>query len=265
MPRWARILLTGFSFLLFFAGSPVLALVIFPVMRLGARDREDHRRRCTRLLHRGCRVFVRWMEIAGLIRAPLPVLPAELRGKPYVVIANHPTLIDVVIMLAAFEDLTCVTAGSWARSFVLGPLIRNTNYLFGPKSGLPESEHMIETMTSHVAAGHALLIFPEGTRSQRDRLNRFRRGAVEVAIAARVPLLPVFIRTDRPLLMKGVPFWSVPRRRAHITAEVMEIIDTTAPDIDARELNAELKERFDRLFAEAAAQREEWPIAALAS
>lgn len=262
MPRWLRIVLTGFCFFLFFAGSPLVGIVL-PVLRIVAKDRADHRRRCTRLVGRLHRIFWWWMCSSGLVSAlpdKAPALPGVAPGRAYVMITNHPSLIDVIYLLGTFRDLTCIVKGSWYRSFWLGPLLRQTAYLPGPGSGQEESEDLLATMVEHLRSGHPLLVFPEGTRSARDRLHRFRRGAVEAAVRARVPLVCAFLDIDRPFLMKGVPFWRVPRDRVRYALEILDVIDTSAiGEQDARSLNAELyaryRVRFQRMLAERAEDR----------
>lgn len=258
MPRWLRILLTGWSFFLFFAGSPLIGIVLLPLMRVLAKDREDHRRRCTRLIGRAFRLFRGWCRLARLIDAPheMPPLPELAPGQPYVMITNHPSLIDIFFLLGSFEGLTCVVKGSLYRSLALGPLLKQTSYLPGPRSGQEESDDTLRAMVAHLEKGHPLLVFPEGTRSPADRLHRFRRGAVEAAIRARVPIVALFVSIDRPYLMKGVPFWKVPSDMARYSIERLDVIDTSALAIaDARRLNSDLQARYSARWARLLAER----------
>lgn len=260
MPRWLRILLTAWSFFLFFGGSPVLGIVVLPILRLFAKDREDHRRRCTRLIGRGFRFFTAWCTFARHLEAPreIPVLPELVSGRPYVLIANHPSLIDIFFLLGSYDGLTCVAKGSWFKSLVLGPLLRQTHYLAGPRSGQEETEDMLGSMIAHLEHGHPLLVFPEGSRSHADRLRRFRRGAVEAAVRARVPIVALFLSVDRPYLMKGVPFWKVPSGTPRFGLELVEVIDTSGIAIeDAKKVNAELAARYQTRFARMLAERVE--------
>ena len=259
MPRWVRVSLTVWSFFLFFGGSPFLGIFVFPVMRLFARSREDHRLRVTRLVRRVLRFFVWWIGFNGLVASPRDVsLPEGIDPeKPYVLIANHPSLIDMILLLAYFRDLTCVTKGSWSHSLVLGPFLRQTLYLPGRGAGDEESEDVLGGMIAHVKAGHALLVFPEGTRSPRDRLHRFRRGAVEVAARARVPLLAAFIDVDRPYLTKGVSPWRVPRSAARFAVEWLDVVRADREEIDPKAVNLRLSQAYQARFARSVAERVE--------
>jgi 1-acyl-sn-glycerol-3-phosphate acyltransferase len=122
---------------------------------------------------------------------------------------------------------------------------------------------MLGAMVEHLEGGHPLLVFPEGTRSTQDRMHRFRRGAVEAAVRAKVPLVALFVSIDRPFLMKGVPFWKVPSDMARYSIERLEVIDTSALDAsDAKQLNADLQARFHARFARMIAERAETRVLA---
>jgi 1-acyl-sn-glycerol-3-phosphate acyltransferase len=251
MPRFVRSAISIVGFALFFAGSPFLGLVVFPLLWLFSKNDADHKRRITRLVNKAQWLFTEWMRFFGVLTAPrsLPLPPGVDPEKPYVLVANHPTLIDTVLLMGWRDEATCVAKGAWYRSFVLGPLLRQTNYLPSPrKDEGPESRGMLERMTEHLRAGHALLVFPEGTRSEPDHLHRFRRGAVEAAIAVGVPIVPVFVGVDRPFLMKGWKPWNAPKGKPRFIVEVMPAVDTTAPGADAKAINADLQARFQARF-----------------
>jgi 1-acyl-sn-glycerol-3-phosphate acyltransferase len=249
MPRWLRIALTGWCFFLFFFGSPLLPLLVFPWIRLTSKSEAEHRQRCTRLLHHANWFFARLMVFYGLIDAPSRVtLPGEVDPhRPYVLICNHPSLIDVVLSLGWFEQLTCVTKGSWKKSLALGMLLRSTNYLPGPTG---EGEDVHGAIVDHLRQGHPLLVFPEGTRSLSDRMHRFRRGAVEAAFEAGVPIVPMYLDVTEPFLMKGIPFWRTPPRTPGYRPEFFEVVDPRTDAREPKQVNQDLQERYRARFAQ---------------
>ncbi|MBX7191426.1 MAG: 1-acyl-sn-glycerol-3-phosphate acyltransferase [Sandaracinaceae bacterium] len=254
MPRWLRIVLTGWCFFLFFFGSPVIPLLVFPWMRLTSRDEETYRGRCTHWLHRGTRFFTRLITFYRLVDAPREVsLPRGVDpSKPYVLVSNHPSLIDVVLSLGWFEGLTCVVKGSLMRSAAFGHLLRSTNYLPGPTG---EGEDVCGAIVAHLRKGHPIMVFPEGTRSLADRLHRFRRGAVEAAFEAGVPIVPMYLDVTVPFLMKGAPFWRAPHESPVYRAEFFEVIDPRTETRDARQVNADLQERYRARYAQTVSRR----------
>ena len=257
LPRWMRVASMGVLFFFFFLGCPVIALGIMPVLRLFYRD---HRRRFTRLLNRGLRFIIWTGRFLGTVDFVDPVLPASVDAtKPYVMICNHPTYVDMLLLLGSFPEMTCVTSGRWSRHWALGPLLRATDYLPGPGSGLPESEHMLESMIAHLRQGHPLLVFPEGKRSLEGKLRRFRRGAVEAATAAHVPIVPLFLAIDRPYLTKQVPLWKPPSPAPTYSFEFFDVVRPEAFDDHAKRIQRHLeglyKDRFSVQHARQTALR----------
>jgi 1-acyl-sn-glycerol-3-phosphate acyltransferase len=181
----------------------------------------------------------------------LPPMPAEIdRRKAYVLTSNHPTFIDMIVILGTFAELTCVTNGRWWRHWALGRLLKATNYLPGPGSGLPESEDVLQAMVDQLKRGHPLLVFPEGQRSLATQLRRFRRGAVEAAVRADVPLVPLFLAIDRPYLTKSVPLWRPPARPPTYRFDWMKPIWPADFGHDALAIQQHLEALYDARFEE---------------
>lgn len=249
LPRFLRAGLMAMLFFFFFVGSPIIALVIFPWLRLTSGQRFKDR--STHLLYLGMWFISRAARFLGVVDLDLPGMPASVdRHKPYVLVSNHPTYIDMIVILGTFPELTCVTNGRWWKHWALGRLLRATNYLPGPGSGLPESDEMLDSMVSHLEAGHPLLVFPEGQRSLPDRLRRFRRGAVEAAVAANVPIVPLFMGIDQPYLTKSVPLWRPPARPLKYTFEWQEPIDPAAFEHDGKRIQKHLEGLYEARFVE---------------
>ncbi|MEM9071137.1 MAG: lysophospholipid acyltransferase family protein [Myxococcota bacterium] len=264
MPRPLRVFLTVASFALFFGMSVVIGLLLFPILFLMALGNlERHRERCTRWIAWGYGTFILHLRLLGLVSHRPIEVPEGLKGKPYIVVANHPTFIDLIYLLHYFPGLTCVVKSSWYRkSIAFGPLLRSTNYVPGP--GYPGDDvededldsRVLARMAAHIESGHPLLIFPEGTRSAARRIRRFKRGAFELAKRTGVPLVPVVVRVDRPFLMKGVPFWKVPEDSVRFEFDVLPVIDSANDPRDGRELRSDCHREFDRRFSAWVEERE---------
>ena len=224
--------------------------MIFPLLRLFSSP-EDYRRRCTLLLHKGMRLIANLARFFGIVDFEAPVLPPEVDPRePYVMICNHPTFVDMLLLLGWFEGMTCVTSGRWSKHWALGRLLRSTNYLPGPGSGRPESEDTLGAMVDHLKAGHVLLVFPEGRRSLRTKLRRFRRGAVEAATRAGVPIVPAFLGIDRPYLTKDVPLWRPPPVAPVYRFDWFDVVRPEDFDGDARALHDHLVAKYKARFRE---------------
>ena len=249
---WSKALFSFLSFAMFFVGGALIGLLVLPLTFPFALFRvERYRENAMWGLARGYGAFLFWMRLVRLIDyGPLPAPPPELAGKGYVLVANHPTLIDVVFLLHAFPRLTSLVKASWYGSWMFGALLKSTAYLPGP--GMPGDDAayddaaespVLRRMVAHLREGHPLVVFPEGTRSTRFKMHRFQRGAFDAAVHAGVPILPVFIRQSPRLLMKGDPFWQLPRRPGRFDFEVLPVIES------AGRSGKELRREAQALFA----------------
>lgn len=264
MPHFLRILLTGSAFLVFFVTGGMVGRLLLPIVANfpGAPARK-RRRRAIFLLWAN-RWFVAYMRVLGLIRFRRPELPPDFpKAGPFVLISNHPSLIDVLLPLTMIPGLTSLFKPTWYRSWLIRPLLQYGHHIAGPDpKALPASAGddddgeapVLGRMVAHLRDGHPLFVFPEGSRSHERRLRRFRRGAVEAAIQAGVPIVPIFISVNPPMLMKHQPWHVVPPRGGHYTVEFFPVIETAGRDLDARTLNRELKAmyeaRHERMLAE---------------
>lgn len=259
MPKLLRLILTATAFGGFFLTGGLFGRLLLPIVAALPGSPERKRARLAGFFLWANRVFVGFMCRVRLIYFQRPPPPPDLPppGQAYIVIANHPSLIDTLLLGATLPGLTMVAKASWYRSRLLGPLLRHGGHVPGPErralseagtSDMSEgtSEHpVLARMVAQLRAGRPLLVFPEGTRSPERALRRFRRGAIEAAIQAGVPILPAFIAVAPPMLMKHQPWHEVPERGGRFTLEFFPLIPTAGRDLDARALNQELRERFE--------------------
>lgn len=216
--RLWRILATGFVFIVFGLGALVVSLTIFPWAKFRSRDAVDARRRIQQGMQRTFAGFVWLMKSLGLYT--YEVHGAERMLKPgYLVIANHPTLIDVVFLVSLMPQVDCIVKrGLWQNPFLRWP-VAWASYI--PNS---EGEALVQDCAATLQRGNSLLVFPEGTRTVPGRPMRMQRGAAHIALAAGMEILPVTIVCTAPLLTKGYPWYRTPRRRPHIDIRVGEPI-----------------------------------------
>lgn len=258
MPRWLRIMITASAFAMFFAATSFIGLVLIPLLLLFTRGRDT--RRFTIKLNSSLRIFSGFMRDAGLIAYWPAQLPEGYADRPFLLIANHPSLIDVVLTLASLPMLSCVAKATWYDKIIMGPLLRRTEYVPGPSSEDDDElsgEHpLVKRLEEKLRSGVPMMVFPEGTRSSATELHRFGRGAIEAAIRAGVPILPMFIELDQPFLMKGQPFYDVPKRTAGYRFEFFEPIETAGRALDSKAVTRELWKKYQARWALLVAHRE---------
>lgn len=216
--RGWRALRTGMAFLMFGLGVLVISVLGLPLLRLTWGRRPDLQGRVQLLIHHAFRLFAWFMEATGLIRVTWSGRE-RLRAGPLLVVANHPTLIDVVLLVAAMPQAACIVKTAALRNVLLRRIVRGAGYIANDRP-----DPLIVAGTECLRRGQSLLIFPEGTRSPGGRLGAFRRGAARIALRSGRDLVPVVIRCAPPTLMKGQPWHDVPASTAHFTLTVMDPI-----------------------------------------
>ncbi len=267
MPRLLRILLSGSAFVAFFFSAAVIGRLLLPILVRLPGTPERRRARRERVMQAVYRSFIAYMKLVRLIYFERPAIPAEVPGpgQAYVLIANHPSLIDAIVLGSLLPGLISVAKASWFRSWLMRPLLEYSGHIPGPQEhALPETageeageeDSVLGRMVEHLRAGHPLLVFPEGSRSHERALRRFRRGALEAAIRAQVPIVPVFISVVPPMLMKHQAWYEVPPRGGRFAVEFLPVIQTAGAELDSRALNRELKLRYEQRHAQMLAERD---------
>jgi 1-acyl-sn-glycerol-3-phosphate acyltransferase len=240
MPRAVRVLLTGLAFLTFTIGGAIIGWFILPFSRAGGRSPRAQRRRAHEVLFGGYRLFASILRALGLLEYRPPPAGDLPRGA-YVLVANHPTLLDVMLLLGTFPGVVCLVKASWFRSPFIAPLLRQGGYLPGPSDDDEDGAPVLERIVATLRAGLPVLIFPEGSRSPPGGLRRFKVGAALAAERAGVPLVPVVLRVSPPTLWKDQPWYEVPDRTPRYALERLADVPVEG---DARARMRALRARY---------------------
>ncbi len=238
----------GYYFTLVFFGAFGLTLSCLALLcgALPATDRTE--RFFQRLIHRSFALFIWWVTISRQFRVSyqgLERLPARRQGL--VVIANHPTLTDITCLLARLPEAVCVFNPAIRRNPVLGAAARRAGYLAGD-GGFD----VVRQVTDKVAAGHTVIIFPEGTRTPvGESLLPLKSGFLLIARRARVPVQLVRLTCSRPVLAKGRAWWKLPPLPAKMQVAIGPCL-RVSPDAETVKATAEIAAWF-RAAPEAAA------------
>ena len=151
-------------------------------------------------------------------------IPTE--GK-YLLVSNHRSIIDPLIIELALKDSSIY--GFWVskkelyNSLFFGTFTRNANSILLDREAANMSSFFKDTKEV-VASGNSIFIFPEGTRNKENTpLSSFKDGARLVALKNRLPILPVFIRTNANEVLKDAI--NNRTKGLEIEIEIGEIID----------------------------------------
>lgn len=153
----------------------------------------------------GYRAFWSFASMVGMLRIDAQALDALRDERGLIVVANHPSMLDALLLMARLPRSTCIMKADLMRNVFLGAGARLARYI---RNDSPRS--MIRLAVQDLKAGGQLVIFPEGTRTTQPPVNPFRPGVTLIAKLANAPIQTVFIDTDSPYLGKGWPIWKLP-------------------------------------------------------
>jgi 1-acyl-sn-glycerol-3-phosphate acyltransferase len=178
-------------------------------------------------------------ERLGLMRVDASELDA-LREQPggLIVAANHPTMLDALLIVAHLPRGVCVMKAELMRNVFLGAGARLAQYIRNDVG-----RGMVRDAVASLREGHQLVLFPEGTRTVAAPVNPFKPGITLIAHLAQAPIQTVIIESDSPYLTKGWPLLKAPPVPVRLR---LRLGQRFAPEADHR---AQL-ERLERHFAE---------------
>lgn len=153
-------------------------------------------------LYHVARFAVHFLHTMGILDCDLHELTAIRQETGLVLVANHPSRLDSLILAAALPRLVCVTKASiWERP-TLGSTLRTAGYI--RHDSLLK---LIGPATKSLKEGCQLLLFPEGTRSRAGaEPGPFQAGFAAIAQRTCSAVQPILIETDSPYLAQGWPF-----------------------------------------------------------
>jgi len=202
---------TGFAFAAFSAGGVVLAVVGFRLINLFTPDPQRRRERYQSLIRGSFRLFL-WC-LRGLRILDFNAIGVDdlKNARGVMLVANHPTLLDVVFLMALTPRAQCIVKGELFSNPFLGPVVSGAGYI---RNDL-DAEQLVEACRDALAEGRNLVVFPEGTRTKPRERVRFRRGFAHIATMLRTDVRYVLITCVPATLAKGDPWWAIPERRPH--------------------------------------------------
>lgn len=186
-------------------------------------------------VYRGFWCCAQWL---GLMRIDYTALDVLSRDAGLIIAANHPSMLDALLVIARVPRGICIMRASLMRNPFLGAGARLARYIRNePPRG------MIRSCIANLQAGGQLVLFPEGTRTVQAPINPFRPGVTLIAHMAGVPIQTVIIESESPYLSKGWPIWRTPQFPVVFSARLGQRF---APEAD----HQGLLKRLEAYFAE---------------
>lgn len=180
-----------FCFSIFYVVSLIISLAIFPLLSLVFTQDNKLQLIKRKIIRNLFRIFLIFLRLAAF-RIDIGDYKKYSNLKSTIVVANHPSLIDIIILMSAIPNVDCIVQKKLFNSFLYKGAIKN---LFISSGSNPYS--IIEKCDISLSNGNNLLIFPEGTRTKSNGIvrNKLKRGAAQISLRTQRDILPIFIKT----------------------------------------------------------------------
>ncbi len=203
-----------------------------------------------RVIHKACRLYLAFLGRFCLCRFDLAAMESLRDERSLVVVANHPSLLDAIIIMAYLPNVVCVMKSSLMDNPLLGAATRLAGYI---RNHSPLS--LVRQAREQLAEGAQLLIFPEGTRTERFPIGRCTGSAGLISARAKAPVQTLLIEFSTPYLGKRWPLLKKPELPLSVGVRIGR---RYAPPVDATAFATELENYFrDALTAGEARQSEQ--------
>ena len=152
------------------------------------------------LVHRLFRYLTWFMIYMNFMSRKVILNPlGEDYRKPAIIIANHQSHVDLMLMMLLNWRVVVLTNPRNFRNPIYGPALRFAGFI--------EVDGDFESMVSNVRQqsneGYSVVVFPEGHRSEGDKLRRFHKGAFQLASELDLEILPIIIYGQKEGLKKS--------------------------------------------------------------
>lgn len=203
-PLWMyRCFIKLFCYAFFGIGSVVLALLVFPWIRVFVHPNEKFQIKAREFVSGSFRMFTNVMRVTGALSLKVDdrAKYRDIHGK--IIIANHPSMLDFVFIMSLVPNANCIVKGGLAKSILAG-VVRQC-YIVNTL----DFDQLCELCKQTIDKGNNVIIFPEGTRTPRHGKNPYKKGAARIAYYANCGVQPILVGgNDKYGLGKHDPFWS---------------------------------------------------------
>lgn len=196
-----------FAFASFMAIALLYALFVFPFVRVMPGSGDLKGRRVRKIISCSFSAFLRACTMMRLFR-PLRIwgLEGVDFSQPVIIVANHPTLFDIVVLGSLVPNFNCLVKHKLTQNIFLRGGVKAAEYVTNDRP-----EEIIQRCVQGFQRSQPLIIFPEGTRSPKDSLGTFSRGAAHLALRTGVPVITAMLECNPPAFRKYQKWYFAPK------------------------------------------------------
>jgi 1-acyl-sn-glycerol-3-phosphate acyltransferase len=185
--RAADIIITLLLWAYYFAA---FVFFFFPAYCASALFASDRERAFQNLNCMYYRCFFAYLKLL-MPRVKISIAPEVYAVRSSVVIANHLSFLDPILLLSLFRQQKTIVRSDFFKVPIFGWILKSAGY-FSPSPAqnpdAPDLMEQVKAMSAYLASGGNLFIFPEGTRSRTGAIGTFEKGAFTIAKLCRAPI-----------------------------------------------------------------------------
>jgi 1-acyl-sn-glycerol-3-phosphate acyltransferase len=217
-----RVTLTAYCFLQFAVQVLWLGKWQMPRVINKGKGGPDARRDALYIAHRHVVHYLATLDFLGLVEFRFEGMPHD---QPCIMVANHPSLLDFIVLLQDLPNAVCLYKSQSLDNPVLSPFIQVGGYIEGMDGTASASKRIISTCCERLAAGHHVVVFPEGTRSESaSTMHKFRATTFHAAVNCQAPVQPVVIFCQPLFLGKNQSWIDFSRHRNIMTIRYLPVV-----------------------------------------
>jgi 1-acyl-sn-glycerol-3-phosphate acyltransferase len=172
-----------------------------------------------------------------------------VKGTTYIIISNHQSILDILLINCLRYKFKWISKIENFNVPVIGWYLKMAEYIIIDRGNDESKVEMLEKSYNFLKKGISIMIFPEGTRSLNNEIGFFKRGAFQLAMQAKIPILPVLIDGTGGILPKHGLIFGCGHQ---ILIKVLDPINpanfgTDNPDDLALQLSLSMKSRLNEL------------------
>ncbi len=153
------------------------------------------------------------------------------RKKAYVMVSNHQSMLDILIIYRIFLHFKWVAKSSLFKVPIIGWNMWLNRYIKIERSSMKSQRKMIRQCGENIKKGSSVMIFPEGTRSRNGQLRGFKEGAFLIALEQKADIVPMVLDgSSKALPEKGF----MPRTKQDVCLRILPPV----PYDDFKDMNA---------------------------
>ncbi len=211
-----RFAFTALSFALFGMGGLILGLLVFPCFLI-IPNLARRQKLARSLIQRTFRIFIGFMRFFGILTYDVSGFDKINQRNGLLIIPNHPTLLDVVFLVAFINQADCIVKASLFNNPFMFGATRTARYI---PNRSDDADGLVKQCIERIQNGSNLIVFPEGTRTIVGQPVTLKRGASNIAVRGNINPTRIFISGTPSSLSKAHKWYKLPPKKMHFTSDV---------------------------------------------